>query len=167
MSNSKTLYRFRINPVELTLFSVISLIFCHSIYNLFHDFSSFQPTALAKMHSNPIFERRSLASISNFSETIHIRCDQTHEITKISKIRIVSPLCGLSEEQKETQAIKVSIKNTTSNFEVTGFIDDLKSEFYTEFIPLMTGINSIRIEITYKNNQIFKQELVISHELEK
>jgi hypothetical protein len=59
---SSKIRRFRSNPVEIAIFSVITLVFCNSIYSLFNDGGSFQTSALTPMAANPVSEGRSPAS---------------------------------------------------------------------------------------------------------
>ena len=46
--------RFRTNPVELGIFSVVTVIFLGSLYNLFYNHTGFHPAVLSTMAANPI-----------------------------------------------------------------------------------------------------------------
>src|SRR4051794_6854064 len=96
MSRSQSLRRFRINPVELAIFSVTLLMFLHSVYNLVYTQGGFQPNALVAMSSNPISEGRSLASGSQSLLTLSLQCDETNQVTQANKVRLNGQLCGLN-----------------------------------------------------------------------
>ncbi|MGZ3707368.1 MAG: hypothetical protein ACXWPM_00700, partial [Bdellovibrionota bacterium] len=59
--NVSKVRRFKTNPVEIVIFSVVSLIFINSLYNLFYDHQGFHPAALSPMAANPTSEGRAPA----------------------------------------------------------------------------------------------------------
>jgi hypothetical protein len=44
MGHLKFLHRFRVNPVEVVVFSGIAVLFCYSVYNLFYGYDDLRST---------------------------------------------------------------------------------------------------------------------------
>jgi hypothetical protein len=97
--------KFRINPIELAIFAVVSLIFVKSGYSLFYSSDRFDPNALTATARNPIdtastnsrTDGRALASTTaqkTFSE-VKIGCDPSAVSPSVSakKIRLIGALC--------------------------------------------------------------------------
>lgn len=155
--------RFRVNPVELAIFLIVSLIFGNSVYNLFYDRQGFRPTALAPMEANPISEGRAPASVKT-SQTflnLEIKCGApAEENTAATKVRLTGPLCGaVADEQK---LVKTQISNDANKFNATVFPHS--GRFSTDYIPLNAGKNPIRMEFTFQGGRSFSQDLVINKE---
>jgi hypothetical protein len=163
MSHTHNFRRFKANPVEVAIFSIITLIFFNSVYNLIYNHKGFHPTALVPMSANPISEGRKLASIPQSNLTWEIQCDQSFEKdTPSNKVRINGPLCGADPFQGASNLIKANIMNTSNQYTATIFTDVGSGKFSTDYIPLQPGKNSIRVEFSYFNGKSFSQDILIN-----
>src|SRR4051794_34868380 len=89
--------RFRANPIEVTIFSIISLVFANSLYNLFYDREIFQARSLKAMASSPLHESKRRPSSLSSSELsdVNLKCDPSlTKLTGASKIRLKGGFCG-------------------------------------------------------------------------
>jgi hypothetical protein len=152
--------RFRTNPVELAIFSIISLIFCHSVYSLIYDHQGFQATALSPMAANPISEGRLPASVSQAFVNFEINCEAKQEqVTEATKARLMGSLC--ESKAGNTQLIRAAVVNSANKFAATVFTDTTAGKFSTDYIPLNAGPNPIHIEFTYRGGQTVSQDFQI------
>jgi len=62
MGSTSQTRRFRTNPVEIAIFAVVTILFGHSVWRLFHESANYKPNALTAMSSNPLTEGRAPAS---------------------------------------------------------------------------------------------------------
>jgi hypothetical protein len=159
--------RFRTNPVELAIFSVVTLIFVNSLYNLFYDRANFKPTALAPMAANPISESnpRSPASTASVSAqaflNVDVRCEAPQDQdTNASKVRLTGPLCGAGAVDGK-DLLKAQVVNNANKFNATVFTDLNAGKFSTDYIPLNTGKNPIKLEFSYRGGRVVTQELSV------
>lgn len=158
--------RFRINPVELAVFSVVTMIFISSVYNLIYDRPGFRPTALSPMSANPLSEGRSPASAQtqNFAN-IEFSCQAADEMpTAASKARLSGAFCGRSpagEGAGSERVLKVTAVNSANRFQATVFSDTAAAKFSTDYIPLNSGRNPIVIEFHYSGGRRSSHEVVI------
>jgi len=159
--------RFRINPVELAIFSVVTLIFLNSVYNLFYDRQGFHPTTLTPMVSKPTTEGRSPASVSKLFPNLEVKCEQPQgavqsQETTAGKVRLTGPLCGAMAAADAAKLIKTQVVNNTNRFSATVFTDVSAGKFSTDYIPLNTGKNVIHVEFTYQGGRTVAQDLNVS-----
>ncbi|MCM2322193.1 MAG: hypothetical protein NDJ90_02920 [Oligoflexia bacterium] len=156
--------RFRTNPVEIGIFLVVTMVFANSIYRLFYDSPGFQTSALVAMESSPISEGRSPASVSQPSfANIELRCEALNEQDATAgKVRLTGGLCGLDAETGADKLVKTTVTNTANKFTATVFMDVNAGKFSTDYIPLNSGKNPIRLEFAYRGGKVVSQDLVLN-----
>jgi hypothetical protein len=161
--------RYRTNPFEIVVFVLVSLICFRSIYSLFYDQQSFRAAALTPISNSPISDgmSRSPAGFSSQSFlNFDIKCEggNTKETTA-TKVRLTGNLCGMLtgiSQDVGNQLMKSAILNQANKFNATVFTDVSAGKFSTDYIPLNSGENPIKIEFTYKNGKVFTQEFNVS-----
>ncbi len=152
--------RFKINPIELILFSAVGLILARSAYNLFYSETGSQFSALVPMASNPTSAGRQLSSTSQSFLNINVGCDANPDAsTGAARVRLVGPLCGHSSVTDKLT--KTSVINNSNRFAATVFADESLNKFSTDYIPLNIGKNSIRIEFFYEGGKVASEDLTI------
>ena len=163
MPKYSTLKRFRANPVEYGIFATVILLFAHSLYSLLYDSENFRFSAIKPMVSNPVTEMRVPANAVPTFLNVDLVCDIAGEKqTPASKLRLSGPICGLPN--KEALA-KTTIINDTNRFTATVFTDLDTAKFSTDYIPLNSGRNTIKVEFTYKGGKTYTQALVVNRGL--
>src|SRR5690606_1424472 len=97
--------RFKINPVEFAIFSVVCTIFLNSVYNLFYDWRGFRPTASVEVKLGTENAERAPASASALAAAdpsfinMGILCQDSEERkVTASKVRLSGPFCGNSAD---------------------------------------------------------------------
>src|SRR5688572_25390069 len=96
MATPQFIRKYKVNPVEIAIFSVVSLIFLNSVYNLFYDNQGYQATALTPMAANPVSENagRAPASIPQAFLNVEFKCSSLpDQETTAGKVRITGALC--------------------------------------------------------------------------
>jgi len=168
MSQGPSAKRFKANPVEIAIFSIVTLIFFNSVYHLFYDQKAFQPLALTPMASNPVSEgRRGLASTSSGSvpllQTAEVDCAEKVKMERTTtKLRLAGPLCGVESPAESSTLMEATITNQANQFKATVFPDVNTGRYSTDYIPLNTGENKIQVEFRYKSGgQKFSQNITI------
>lgn len=169
-------FRFKINLLEVVIFSGVLLIFLNSAYQLFqHD--SHQESKFVHLMNTLKFgssEPRELASQS--FESISISDEGNCNETPFSKtvtadlVRLSGVLCGIENEIKKQNSVdsnnsedklyvsRFSLKNTTNATESEIFIEGNK--FKTETINISPGLeNKIQIEFVYSNGKKFQKDI--------
>jgi hypothetical protein len=163
MGQTHHLRRFKANPVEIAIFSIITVIFFNSIYNLLYQHKGFHPAALVPMTANPISEGRHLSSSSQTLLTWDVQCEQNTEKNTLSnRVRLNGPLCGADPVQGASKLIKATIINQANQYAATVFTDIFSRKFSTDYIPLSFGKNSIHIEFSYFDGTHSRQDLMIN-----
>ncbi|MBI4925399.1 MAG: hypothetical protein HY843_05695 [Bdellovibrio sp.] len=156
MDGSKNGNRYKINPVEIVIFSVVALIFLNSVYSLFNDSTSFNELKLATKDEN-----RQPASYKVL-ENLMVNCENTHQSIASERIRITGPLCGIEQlSQGNQKFLNTKIVNTANSYSATVFIEENAKKFQTDYIPLATGSNKIKIEHLYSSGVNYTQEIEI------
>ena len=166
MGDSQETPRFKINPVEVAIFSIVSLIFVNSVYNLFYDHQNLQATPLTGLASAPAqVENRSPSSVSQLVQNIDIQCGSTEELqTSAIKVRLSGQLCKSPRSLSNSDSaklIKTQIYNDANKFSATVFADISSGKFSTDYIPLNTGKNPIHIEFEYQGGKSVTQDVNI------
>jgi hypothetical protein len=153
--------RFRTNPVEVAIFSVITLVFFNSVYHLFYDQGGFKPAALAPMAANPISEGNSQAPATQPFVNVDVRCDaNADQDTTAAKVRLVGALCDSGRNPASVgQLAKVTVINTANRFTATVFTDVNAGKYSTDYIPLNLGKNPIHLEFTYRDGKTVDQQV--------
>ena len=165
MGTQQRTRHFKINPVELAIFSGVSLIFLNSVYNLFYDHGGFHPKALEPMASNPISEGRSPASISPLFMMVELKCEPSLERqTSANKLRLTGDLCGASTPSDLSKLVKTQIFNASNHFTATVFTDTASSKFSTDYIPLAAGKNLVRVEFQFQGGRTISQDLNVDRQ---
>ena len=177
MSSKQKVRRFRANPVEVAIFSIIMLVFCHSVYSLFYDTQLDYSAIFANSSASTLSRSRSIASSSISSSTsssassstsapssdlitFAIQCDHTEAQTiNSSKVRLEGPLCGTDETLTAHHLLGAQISNTTNQFQATVFTNVNDGKFSTDYMPLDSGKNTFHVEFRYHGGKIVSQDL--------
>src|SRR4051812_4439821 len=105
MSSHQKVRRFRANPVEVAIFSVITLVFFHSVYSLFYETPVDYPAIFSNSVASTAVKGRSPASVPSSSSlmALNVQCDNPADAQDItaSKVRITGFLCGMSDPDSE------------------------------------------------------------------
>ncbi len=166
MAPSRNSRSYKINPVEVAIFSIVTLIFFNSIYNLFYDHKGIGPTALAPFTGSATGESRAPAAASQSFQNIEIRCAATaDQEVNAAKVRLAGPLCDpkhVAEAKSESsKLLKTQVLNMTNKFSATVFTDLSSDRFSTDYIPLNPGKNTIQLEFTFEGGKTFTQTLSV------
>lgn len=164
MGNSPSIRRFKVNPVEVVIFLIVTVVCAHSVYNLFYESPTFKASALTPMAANPISEGRSPASVAATpsKENIEIDCtDNQERQSTASKIRLIGKLCGLMDPDDAKKLMKISIVNNANKFNATIFTEQNAGKFSTDYIPLNSGENPVHLEFSYRGGRIYSQDMKI------
>jgi hypothetical protein len=163
MSQTQNLRRFRANPVEVAIFFLVSTIFVHSVYNLVYDHQGFEPISLVPLNSNPLSEGRAPASANSALLNLDVTCGEMSEKTSSAhKVRLHGNLCGSEPNDGGSKLIKSTITNKSNQFNATVFTDSYNGNFSTDYIPLMTGKNTIRLEFSYQGGNTAAHEFTLN-----
>lgn len=160
---AKKIKRFRINPVELGVFLIVTLIFANSVYQLFFDWKGYQTKEISSAKTD---SARSPASITGTQvENIEIGCGHSiRQETLATKVRLNGPLCGI-KPGSETTFDKVEILNQSNKTQAVVFSDVTDGTYLTDYIPLVSGENALTIKLTYnagkQGPKTVQQDLVI------
>jgi hypothetical protein len=155
--------RYRTNPVEITIFCVVLLVFCNSIYRLFNDSRTLHASVLRPMASSPISEGRSPSSVSPAFINIEIKCEGVlDQDTSASKVRLSGPLCGSDPVTAGSSLMKTVVMNGSNKFSATIFTDVNSGKFSTDYIPLNSGKNTIHLEFSYRDGKIASQDITVT-----
>lgn len=178
--NSVRARRFRANPIEVAIFSVIMLVFTHSVYSLFYDNQALYTADIAH-HYRQIASARTASTATNRTPSsaegtshhvidLDFKCQtQMNFQTTASKVRIVGPICSPdsdSVEDSSTSSQKWSnavVKNQRNSFQATLFPDFTHGKFSTDYIPLEEGENKLKLEFTYPNESTIQSELTLTY----
>ncbi|MGK5081915.1 hypothetical protein WDW37_01325 [Bdellovibrionota bacterium FG-1] len=162
--------RFRTNPVEVVIFSVISLIFFNSLYQLFYE-QGFNPAVLSPMAASPTSESgRAPASLLPSLANIELRCDAppTHDADRVDedvvapKMKLAGSLCGKGSNTDPSKLIRASVVNKSNTFNATVFTNAKDGKFSTDYIPLNSGHNFIHVEFSYHGGETVTRDLTIN-----
>jgi hypothetical protein len=162
---SKKTKRFRINPLEVGVFSLVAFILCNSVYSLFQDDQGFKLAALTPMATGPTstHANRAPASVSKPLDSFEAGCGaQIGYETSASKLRIIGQLCGRPEGAKPHPSLKIKLKNLTNQFNATVFTDTPNNKFSTDYIPLDSGKNLIQATFHYGSGNQATQEITVN-----
>jgi hypothetical protein len=155
--------RYRVNPVEVAIFSIVTLIFLNSVYNLFYDRQGFNPTALAPMSANPVSEGRAPASVNQAFANLEVKCGSNGEQeTTAAKVRLTGTLCGVNAGTEGSKLVKTQIVNNANRFTATVFTDLSVGKFSTDYIPLNTGKNPIHVEFTFQGGKQLANDVIVN-----
>ncbi len=178
MGTSKlNLRRFRINPVELAIFTGVTLIFVNSVYNLLYErpAGGFAPmltrgkapgeTGLSGRFPASIERRKTEAKPVSLLARAEISCQdgQSHK-TSAAKLQLGGALCGSQTSEDTQKLLKTEIVNTANHYAATVFPDNKGVRFTTDYIPLVDGVNSIKLDFVYKGGRTVSQTLAIARD---
>jgi hypothetical protein len=172
----ETRRRFRINPVEIAIFSVISLIFVKSGYSLLYAHEGQDSAVLTASAEDPLSPAsgRNPASVAStlktFSE-VKIGCDEKEGPTvTANKIRFIGSLCSSTGTVASATTVspdisdnlkKISVINTSAKVTATVFPDYPNQRFSTDYISLADGKNQIYVQYEFKDGTTFGHEFSI------
>ena len=166
MEQSRAIHRFRANPVEVTIFSIVALVFVNSVYNLVYERDGFHPKTLKPMASNPISEgnRAPASAAVRTYLSFEVPCEgEFQKESSANKVRLSGSLCGMDKYTTAQTLIHASILNKTNGFSATVFSDAETGKYSTDYIPLKSGENKISVEFTYHNGRTFSLDGTIHH----
>ncbi len=166
MANSEINAKFRINPIELGIFSLVVLVFLNSAYNLIDEGSDLKLSALSPEHEIPSIQTRGPASRKTTStqllENTQLSCNgDTSETTTAAKIRFSGEVClprakiGPSMPSFASRPAGApsfqgaSISVPASGHEANVFVDLSSGKYTTDYIPLRLGQNEVRVDFKF------------------
>jgi hypothetical protein len=156
--------KFRINPMEITVVAVVSLILIKSAASLFTN-REMEPAVLQAMAANPLStDNREPAETRTrpFME-LEIQCNGTpDQETTAAKLRLRGPFCGGeigSSGQNLTRATVVNLSNKTTATVFT-YLDERK--FSTDYLPLNAGKNTIHVEFNYADGKSVSKDFTVT-----
>lgn len=179
MATIKRLRSFRVNPIEVVIFSTVASVFAHSVYRLFSEPDAMELTALTKTAETG---SRGPASTSVSGVAVDAKAQQALSLIQVgcqsestqdaasSKVRVQGTDCNenrkpaaATESTKEipNKLSKVTVKNLTHPFKATVFIDTLTQGFVTDYITLKDGSNELKIQRTYDDGKTYDQTVVL------
>jgi len=177
--NSVRVRRFRANPIEVAIFSVITLVFSHSIYSLFYDTQALYTAEIANHYYQvaPAYASSTLTraptSVDGSSQHVadlDFNCQTQMQLqTTANKVRIVGPICNTegtptdestASSKKWTNAL---VQNQKNSFQATLFPDFTHGKFSTDYIPLEEGENKLQLEFTFPDGSTTRSELSLSY----
>jgi len=156
---------FRINPVELIIFSVVTLMCFNSVYHLFYDSQGFHPTALSPMEANPTSEggNRMPASVTKAFVNLEVGCEPVVSQTiAAAKVRLNGPICGSVPGNDGNQLLKTQVTYGAGKYSATVFTDPTSNKYSTDYIPLAQGANQIHVEFVYAGGRMVARELTLN-----
>jgi hypothetical protein len=163
--------RFRVNPIEIAIFSVISLIFVKSGYSLLYAHDGFDPAALTASAQDPLApaEGRAPASVTPATKTfseVKIGCDDKESpAVSSNKIRLIGNLCAEATagaiDETPQNVKKISVVNTSAKVAATVFPDYTNLKFSTDYISLAQGKNLIYVQYEFKDGKTLGHEFSI------
>lgn len=165
MEQSQNVRRFRANPVEVAIFSILSLVFVNSVYNLFYDREGFHPRTLTPMEANPLSEgKRTLASSTgSLLFNLDLPCERSfNKDIQANRVRLLGTFCD--KTLQPTKLIKSLIVNNTNHFSATVFTDTDSGKYSTDYIPLEPGENGVHLEFSFLDGKSFTQDLSLKRQ---
>jgi len=160
--------KFRINPVEWLIFSIMTFAFGYSSYCLIYQDSVFtKPLGVSSYRAldSTFGATRMPASVAHPLLNVELKCSESEaaaeQTTQASKLRISGETCDQS--QALTGVLKkTSIINSANRFAATVFMDTTTHKFSTDYIPLNLGKNTIHIEFSYAGGKIQTRDLIVT-----
>ena len=163
--------RFRVNPIEVTIFAVISLIFVKSGYSLLYTHDGFDPVALSASAEDPIAPNTgrtpasAMLNAKSFGDVkIGCEADKVEQSVSAKKIRLIGSLCAGTENAVEETPLnvkKINVVNTSAKVAATVFPDYTNQKFSTDYITLAQGKNVIYVEYEFKDGKTLGREFNI------
>jgi hypothetical protein len=156
------------------IFLTIALVFAHSLYQLFFDFSQVK-TQVVSVNNQPITRRP--ASITQETSTppettreptatdfvnLEIPCAiKGSQKTNANQVRLGGPICSEGAALDPRKLIKTEIVNQANKSSATVYTDISAGKFLTNYIPLNTGENPILIQFIYSGGKTVTNKLVV------
>ena len=163
----------KFRAVEVGIFSIVSLVFLNSVYNLFTDgrlLGSAERKPLAVQPASTQGDGKGTDAVAGFVP-YETKCQPSGEVfeTSAAKVRILGPFCGSSgrtiagdgTSKGDPSLTDYRIENSTSRYTATVFSDFAAGKFSTDFIPLEPGPNKVIMEFRYRGGKVFPVELTI------
>ncbi|MEN9722806.1 MAG: hypothetical protein RJB38_792 [Pseudomonadota bacterium] len=156
----------RLNPIELVIFTVVAAGFGYSAYQFLEQRPQFQAQMLAPMTSSPVSEsNRSPASVAPLFGSVQFGCKSGQMgSVRASKIRISGPICGMEAHAQRPQLTGTTVVNSANQFQATVFTDLGAGRFSTDYIPLNSDKNAIRLEFKFKDGKTVSHDLLLQRE---
>jgi hypothetical protein len=168
--------------VEIGIFSVVSLIFLNSVYNLFTDGRLIggverSPLALKADTRGPAGSAPAAPGSEGMAGFVpyETKCQPTGETfeTTAAKIRILGPFCGAAAPRQpaadtgdttlvDSGLSSYKVENLTNRYSATVFNDQAAGKFSTDFIPLEPGANRIMMEFRYRSGKVNPVNLTVT-----
>lgn len=159
--------RYRTNPFELAILALVASLFVYSAYDLFQAREGFEFSALTPEAGDPKSEGRTLASVPMGTATLELGCEpSTARDTTASKLRLTGSLCDAGARAAAgtdgSRLVKTVAGNSSNNYSATLFTDLDSGKFSTEYIPLLVGRNTLRVEFHYADGKIQAHDVEIT-----
>lgn len=152
-SRKKPLKTFKVNPVELLIFTGVSLVFLNSVYKLFYDWNIRDPQKLDLIGLQSASEgNRGIASTSTAQKSqFQLVCGEKQDLeTTASRVLLLGEICG-RDTSGSRKFKSAQILNTTNNKGTTVYSQMITGRFSSDFIPLEPGANRIVVRFTYED----------------
>ncbi len=167
MSHLQRIHRSRTNPVEIAIFSIVTLVLFHSLYTLFYDDKPFYHASLAQAiaaQQTDQVQREPASSQAPALLEVKIDCETPVKIesTSANGVKISGPLCGTDLEESGNKLAETNIVNATNHFSATVFTDTELGKFSTDYIPLTVGNNVLKMNFKYASGEHFDNEFVVT-----
>lgn len=147
--------RFRINPVEILLFSLLNGVCIYSAYDLIYETPKL---ARGQFYEKAYFLNRSIAQTEVSHENIDIGCGKNQILlkTRTTGIRLQGKTC----EQRLTR-VKVTHEIQNQSDAATVFANFTSGEFVTEYMTLKNGINTFHINYYHEDHTVTVRQMIV------
>lgn len=162
MGTPTQMKKFRINPVELVIFSTVLLMLVNSLYHLFYERPGLESAAWSAL-TTPVTASNAKASTeAPIFLSYDLKCESSAQTsTQAGKVRLNGMLCDsagivLGGHASATEGrspasidfgrvVRVDVTNQANQFNATVFTDASAGKFSTDYIPLNQGSNPVQV----------------------
>lgn len=142
-----------VSPIEIAIFTAVLGLFAFSSYRFIHE----SPTLPEGLQSEDT--PRQPSSIhepnQNTSAFYSLKIDCTSpdlvQDTQASKLRLMGHFCNTSAVGTSTESkpltTKAYVVNQTTRYTATVFVDNNSGKYSTDYIPLQSGLNEIKVQV--------------------
>jgi hypothetical protein len=180
MASAPQAKRFRLNPVELVIFSGMAVVLVNSVYHLFYDWDGVRPVAVQQApdprgDTGTQAGDRRVASVSAAPvvASLAVTCGSTAPIpTTADKVRLSGSLCGDSGKPAAdaktadgkpatSDFVRTEVTNLTNHVSATVFTDAATGKFSTDLFPVAAGTNHIELKFVRQGAPAVVEKLQI------
>jgi hypothetical protein len=149
-----TVAKYRINPVELGIFTVTVIVFLNSAYSLLEQGGEIPLTALSPAHEIPSIQSRAPASLRSHSgpslETAELPCKAEQPLTvRAPKVRFTGKACAPSTGVQGELVAATLKRSAPGGREAQVFVDSDTGNFSTDYLSLTPGKTELELQLTY------------------